>query len=151
MDLLGELGITVALILLGFFAGRQAERSHYRSIKKRERELLHVPAIADQDIAFDKPITESTLALGSVVVSIDYYKRFLAKLVNLFGGEVTPYSSLLDRARREAILRMKADHANADAIVNCRVITSTIASSAGQSMGCVEVLAYGTAVVLKKD
>jgi uncharacterized protein YbjQ (UPF0145 family) len=50
---------------------------------------------------------------GSVVVSVDYFKRFLAGLRTLVGGRVTSYETLLDRARREAILRCKETRAGA--------------------------------------
>ena len=41
------------------------------------------------------------------MVSVDYFKRFLAGLRMIFGGRVSSYESLLDRARREALLRMR--------------------------------------------
>ena len=85
---------------------------------------------------------------GSAVISIDYFKRILAALRNIFGGEVAVYESLLDRARREALLRMKYQVPNAHAIVNVRIETSAIGNSANRKngLGSVEALAYGTAI-----
>ena len=84
------------------------------------------------------------------MISVDYFKRFLAGLRNIFGGEVRSYCSLLDRGRREAILRMKELWPEADLIVNARVETSSISKGAqnrqGGSIGSTEVLAYGTAI-----
>ena len=72
----------------------------------------------------------------------------------LFGGRVTQYESLLDRARREAILRMKeqAELKNAFVVLNARVETSSISKNSKRrnSVGAVEVLAYGTAISLGK-
>ncbi len=92
--------------------------------------------------------------MGSAVISIDYFKRFLAILRNIFGGRIRSYESLVDRARREAILRMKAEAKknHADIIINFRMETSTIGRSANQKgqVGSVEALAYGTAISLHK-
>jgi len=65
----------------------------------------------------------------------------------LIGGEVRPYAKLIERARREAILRMKESQPDADLYINTRLETSNISSASGEGgMGIVEVLAYGTAV-----
>lgn len=88
---------------------------------------------------------------GSVVISIDYFKRLLGNLRNLFGGRVKAYESLLDRARREAILRMKEDALSrgGEMITNLKMETSTLTGAANQrgQIGSVEVIAYGTAVI----
>ena len=61
---------------------------------------------------------------------------------------VYSYESLVDRARREALLRMKESIPGAKAIVNVRVETSTIGATANArgAVGSVEALAYGTAL-----
>jgi uncharacterized protein YbjQ (UPF0145 family) len=86
-----------------------------------------------------------------VVVSIDYFKRLLAILRNIFGGRVSAYESLVDRARREAILRMKesANKSGADIVVNMRLETATIGYNANQKrhVGSIEAIDYGTAII----
>jgi uncharacterized protein YbjQ (UPF0145 family) len=87
-----------------------------------------------------------------VVVSLDYFKRIIAGLRGIIGGRVKTYEPLLDRARREAVLRMIED-AKArgyDAVVNVRLETSRLASARkdGQGTAGVEMLAFGTAVTL---
>jgi uncharacterized protein YbjQ (UPF0145 family) len=79
----------------------------------------------------------------------DYFKRFLASLRNIFGGRVQSYESLLDRARREAILRMKAEARalGADMVFNIKLETASIYKGKRNTIGAVEVLAYGTACV----
>jgi uncharacterized protein YbjQ (UPF0145 family) len=81
------------------------------------------------------------------VISVDHFKRFLSGFRMIVGGEVRSYSSLIDRARREAVLRMKESQPDAHAYINTRLETSTISSTAGnEGIGTIEVLAYGTAV-----
>lgn len=87
------------------------------------------------------------MVYGNAVISIDYFKRFLAGLRNILGGTVKSYESLIDRARREAVLRMKAMAGDAAVIVNMRIETSNIGMTAGKKgMGSVEAHAYGTAL-----
>ena len=134
-------------LLLGYFVGSWRERKHYKSIKKREKETLHIPVVSFKQLPEDRDVKALKLATGSVVISIDYFKRFLAGLINIFGGQVRPYESLVDRAKREAILRMKSKMEDVDMIVNFRIETSTIGGAANRgSVGSIEVLAYGTAV-----
>jgi uncharacterized protein YbjQ (UPF0145 family) len=68
----------------------------------------------------------------------------------IFGGELRAYCSLLDRARREAILRMKAQYPDADLIVNLRIETSSISKGAKNTIGSTEIFAYGTALKFGK-
>ena len=65
-----------------------------------------------------------------------------AALKNLVGGELRAYTELLTEARREAIERMteQAEALGANAIVNVRFTTSSVAG------GAAELYAYGTAV-----
>ncbi len=143
-----ELGIFFSLLLIGYFTGSAFEKSHYKSIEKRETELHDLPCRSDHTLY--QPATEGTLVVGLVVVSHDFFKKFLAGLRNLFGGRVTVYESLLDRARREAILRMKSEARafNAREIINLRIETRSIPKSSRQknSVGAIEVIAYGTAI-----
>lgn len=148
-----QLIIFVALIVLGYTAGTIAERKHYRSIDARERKFLNLPAVTIKNaLQKNAEIEKVQLVYGNVVISIDYFKRFLAGLRNIFGGEVKSYETLVDRARREAILRMKEMAKGANIILNLRIETSAIGQSANrrQALGSVEAIAYGTAVTLKK-
>ena len=95
------------LILLAMVTGTLLERAHFKRIHQREREFARASHAQHQAAPGDRVIAESSLVMGDVVISIDYFKRFLASLRNIFGGEVKSYGSLIDRGRREAILRMK--------------------------------------------
>lgn len=146
-----DLIIFLTLVILGYTAGTLAEKKHYRSIIQREKELLKLAVVTAEGKFRDGLVKESTLVTGSAVISIDYFKRLMAVLRNIFGGRVKAYESLLDRARREAILRMKdeAKKKGATMIVNMRLETATIGKNANQKrqLGSVEAVAYGTAII----
>ena len=146
MEAIIGLGITLILLVLGYGFGKLAEARHYKSLKSREASTSDQPAMTLEKVPFQRPIANIELATGSVVVSVDYFKKFLASLRMLFGGEMRSYSSLIDRARREALLRMKESCSTADLFINTRLETSTISRGKRDTIGCVEVVAYGTAI-----
>ena len=138
------------LVVLGYFFGTRAEKRHLASIREREQQYAALPTIMLKRPLDPEQIKDYRLVNGSAVIAIDYFKKFVASLTNLFGGNMISYESLVDRARREAILRMKADAGEADEIINIRIETSSISKNAQQSVGAVEVLAYGTAIYREK-
>ena len=143
----------VALISLAYVTGHLIEAKHYNSIKERESKFLNLPVITTKHLPEQQAgFQEARLVYGSVVVSIDYFKRVLAGLRNIFGGEISSFETLIDRARREAILRMKESAQGADTIINLRLETSRIGQAANKKdqLGSIEVFAYGTAISLKK-
>lgn len=146
-----DLLIFLFLLCLGYGAGSYAEKRHYQSIRQREGLLLQLPVVTAEGRFAEGRVKEVELVSGSAVISVDYFKRILAILRNIFGGPVKSYESLLDRARREAILRMKekAQSKGAGMIVNMRLETMTIGNNANRrgQVGSVEVLAYGTAII----
>ena len=144
-----QLLLVVLLLVLGYGFGRLAERRHYRSILKREDELNDLIVVTCKTLPDSLGAPRTELVMGNVVVSVDYFKRFVAHLRMVFGGRVHTYESLIDRGRREAILRMqeRAREQGASMIFNMRFETSSISKGSRQSVGSVEVLAYGTAVI----
>ena len=69
-----------------------------------------------------------------------------AGLKNLIGGEISEYTKLQAQSREQALQRMQEDaqQLGANAVVNVRLTTSMV------MQGCSEILAYGTAVIIKK-
>jgi uncharacterized protein YbjQ (UPF0145 family) len=141
----------LVLILIGYAVGTLAEKRHYRSIQRREHAFLHLPAVSMKAVDCpDDQVKSAELVYGSAVISVDYFKRFLAGLRNIFGGSVKSYESLIDRARREALLRMKEMAQGATMIVNVRIETAIVGQKANKkSIGCLEAIAYGTALTLE--
>lgn len=142
--------IFIALLALGYFAGSWAEKKHYTSIEKREAELLQMPIVNGRKGYGEADAQHAEMVYGSAVISVDYFKRILAALRNVFGGTIRSYETLLDRARREAVLRMKESvPPGTKIIINVRIETSAIGKNTQKkNVGCVEALAYGTALIL---
>lgn len=143
-----QLLITMILVTLGYFFGRRAEKKHIKSIIEREQVLNKLPAMASRFPPQDGEYQQQ-LVSGSVVIANDYFKTFVAGLRNLFGGKISTYETLLDRARREAVLRMKqeAQQHQAELIFNVKYETSNISGQYNKKMPVIEVHAYGTALI----
>lgn len=85
------------------------------------------------------------LVQGNTIRAKHIGRDFMAGLKNIFGGELKGYTQLLSESREEAVDRMKqqATAMGANAVVNIRFSTSSIAA------GAAELYAYGTAVRLE--
>lgn len=145
---------TPALLLVTWVTGKSLERRHFSRLLLLESGSRDLLAVTIEEVPGDWDILSSDLVFGNVVISQDYFKRVAAGLKGIFGGRIGVYEPLLERARREALLRMKA-HARAlghDAIINVRIETSRMASSRADGKGTagVEILAFGTAVSLNR-
>lgn len=145
-----DLIIFLVLVFLGYTFGRIAESRHYKSIKQRELKFLNLPTTNQKFPLKNNEVQKAELANGNIVVSVDYFKRIYAGIINIFGGKVVPYETLLDRGRREAILRLKESALGADEIINLRIETSSITKNSKNAVGCIEVFAYATAIYYKK-
>lgn len=135
-----QISIPLGLLSLGYVVGGFVERRHFASLDEREKLTRAMPVVTHELIEPGPPIAELRLVAGTAVVALDRFKQIIGKVRNLFGGTVMAYESLLDRARREAVLRLKADAVGASEIVDLRIVTSDIAT------GSVEAVAIGTAV-----
>ena len=149
-----ELIVIATLLVLGYVFGQHFEKKHYRDIEEREKRFFHIPVISGEWKSQIEPDDQGVAVSAGMVVASDYFKSFVSNLRNIFGGRMNHYETLLDRGRREAILRVKekAHRLGAHKIVNMRVETSTVNSAGGrQGMPCVELFAYGTAIYKKKS
>lgn len=86
------------------------------------------------------------LVKGEIVQSKNVGRDFMAGMKTIVGGEVKSYTDMIREARQIATERMinDAESLGADAIVNVRFGSSAI------MQGAAEIIAYGTAVKLKK-
>jgi uncharacterized protein YbjQ (UPF0145 family) len=151
MDILISFGIIAVLLLVGFVFGTLAEKKHYKSIILEEQRLNKIPAMSCR-LPPENQRYEQALVTGSIVVANDYFKYFTAGLKNFFGGQLNTFESLLDRGRREAIIRMKkqAEAMNAELIFNVKYITTNLSAGENNKIGSIELFAYGTAMVKAK-
>jgi uncharacterized protein YbjQ (UPF0145 family) len=150
VELLIQLIFFGLLLLVGLVFGRAAEARHFRDIARREAELAEI-LVFNERTPPDRPFREATLVVGSVVVAEDYFKRIAAALKSLVGGRLTAYESLMDRGRREAVLRMKeaARARGSKFVCNVRFETSSLSEAQGgaRPLFSAEFIVYGTALV----
>ncbi|MPV86101.1 YbjQ family protein [Ostreibacterium oceani] len=142
-----EIILAIALVTGGYFWGSHAERKHYASIESRELDLADIIVISSKYPPDNAHVINAMM--GNVVIASDPFKRFVAWLIGIFGGNMSVYESLLDRARREALLRLKANakEQGANMLVNVKFETANINyGTRNKSSAMMEVLAYGTAV-----
>jgi uncharacterized protein YbjQ (UPF0145 family) len=150
LELFMNFGMPLLILMIAYFIGTHLEKRHFQSILKREDEARGFPVVSFDTMPDNWTASRSDLVSGSVVISLDYFKRVIAGLRGLIGGRIKTYEPLLDRARREAVLRMIEDARSQgyDAVFNVRLETSRLANATrdGKGTAGVEMLAYGTAV-----
>ena len=153
MEVLISLLMTPAVMLGAWISGSMIERRHLKTLLLLESGSREIMALTIEDLPPGWEVESCDLVIGNVVISQDYFKRIMAAIKGIFGGNIRVLEPLLDRARREALLRMKAQaHTRGfDTIINVRIETSPIASSRGDGKGTagVEMMAFGTAISLK--
>ena len=154
MELL-SLVITPVVLLGAWISGTILERRHLKNLLLLEGGSRGVLAITIEDLPQDWHVESCELVMGNVVISQDYFKRVAASIKGIFGGNIRVLEPLLERARREALIRMKGvAHARGyDTIINVRIETATLANARrdGKGTAGVEILAFGTAISLSKE
>ena len=144
--------ITLSLIVC-YFTGSIREKNHYKQIKNREVALYKSPCLTyGKSFSKSSKVKKASLVSASVVIGCDYFKSFLASLKNIFGGNVSAYESVLDRGRREALLRIRevAYAKKASAVVNVKIETVMLDPIGTKAYPKVCVTAYGTAIEYDK-
>lgn len=83
---------------------------------------------------------------GIIVRSRSLFGNVAGGLQTLLGGNITIYTELCEKTRRDAfdLMVQHAQQAGANAIINMRYDANDVMA------GVTEVLAYGTAVVVEK-
>ncbi|MBI2379349.1 MAG: heavy metal-binding domain-containing protein [Gammaproteobacteria bacterium] len=144
-----EFLVVAMLLAIGYFRGRHNERQHLLALAERERLLADVMVFATRN---PPPFTtphDPLLVCGEVALSADYFRMFVAGLRKFVGGRFHGFETLVARARREAVLRMKeqARAAGCTLIIHVRVETTSIAQGPRGGSSVVEAIAYGTALL----
>lgn len=139
-----NLGIPLTLFLLGWFIGGRRERAHLRDLARREAANADIVRTDLRAYAPADAAAGAGLVVTEVVIGADYCKAFLAGLRKLVGGNMRSYETLLERARREAIMRLveQARSQRFNALCCVRVETSSVGKGI---MPMVAVLASATA------
>ncbi len=143
------------MLMVGYLAGSAAERSHFRRLAVREKRLAgfivtdlksYAPGLV--------PAKGGVMVTGGAVIATDYMKTFLAAIRKILGGELKSFETLMDRARREATLRMleEAERQGFNAVCNLRLETADIGGMTGaKGAAMAEAFVYGTAFRIDRD
>ncbi|MGR0306766.1 YbjQ family protein [Acinetobacter beijerinckii] len=140
--LIFQIVIFLILFSVGWGFGRHIEQKHLRELDEKEKQYAHIRIDTNR---FVETNSNGQMISSNVVISHDYFKYVLATIRNFFGGRLVSYESIVERARREAMLRLKqeADRIGANHIMGVRLSTTEL----GMQGGMVEVFAYGTAII----
>ena len=130
--------------LAGWLLATWFERRHIKSINEREIPLQGISVNTAKRIPPCQP-EGVTLLIGSVVVAHDYFRTLIIFLRSVIGGNIKPYERLVQRGRREALIRLKeeAELRGIDKVINVRFTTNAVA---GRFLHAIEMVAYGTGV-----
>jgi uncharacterized protein YbjQ (UPF0145 family) len=136
---------------LGWGAAWWWERRHLRQLVAREALVKDITLSSGPKTLEASPTVNSTrimtsdFLMGSIVLSHDAFRSITILFTRFFGGNISHYQRLLERARREALVRLREE---AVALGIKRVINVKIAATSIRKSGIktVEVLAYGTGV-----
>ncbi|MBQ7188705.1 MAG: heavy metal-binding domain-containing protein [Kiritimatiellae bacterium] len=131
-------GLPVLLIGVGWLIGGISESSHESALRKREEELQYIEVTSMRTPpGFSASNSPCVLVSGEAVIASDAFKSWIFALKNIVGGESKTYSRLFERARREALLRMKeqARGLGFDAICNLRYDCADIGGNASAPKG----------------
>jgi len=141
-----DLYVFIGLVVLGYGIGSWREKNHRQSIYQREATYAHI-LIVDDDYITTADIQQTELISSSVSIALDTFKKFLSSLLTLIGGRLPILESVLDRARREAILRLKeqAHKAWYTVLAHVRRETATILKNPTNPLWSANIIAYATA------
>ena len=106
-----------------------------------------IPVLTTETLPGWQIVQVCGLVRGNTIRARHVGMDFLASLKTLVGGEIGGYTVMLAEAREQALERLRAEAASlgANAVIGARFTTSTV------MQGAAEILAYGTAVVVKKE
>ena len=118
----------VSVGVIGWLVASWFERRHFKSMSEREVPLQYISVNTAKRISSCEP-EGVTLLIGSVVVAHDYFRTLIIFFRRVIGGNIQPYERLVERGRREALIRLKeeAELRGIDKVINIRFTTSAVA------------------------
>ena len=131
--LLVYVGLPALVLFVGWFVGHLSETRHELSLAEREEALRDIEATDMRNPpGFAAAEGPCMLVSGEAVVASDTFKSWVFGFKNIVGGESKTFTRLFDRARREALLRMKerARELGYNAVCNVRFDSADIGGNA---------------------
>ena len=136
--------------------GSLTESAHFKRLALAEQELSDVMVSDMRTLPPNWKASQAMFVCENVVIANDYLKSFLWRYRKIFGGPCYGFQKLLERARREATVRMvqRAKEHGANVVWNVRFDTVTLQRGYSDANGKhipagVEVCAYGTAFLIE--
>lgn len=141
-------------IVLGTFLfimglGAFVQHHHLKDLDMLEKEYAYLPMNNH-----NKPLRGGfrpkyiEVISASCVIGPSAYNLLMRIPKMIFGGEVADYAKVAQRARREALIRLKKKAHDADEIINVKIDTVPmhVTDSNEEPVYAIGVLAYGTAL-----
>lgn len=127
------IGLPAVVLFVGWLVGHLSETKHERSLAEREEALKDIETTDMRNPpGFANAEGPCALVSGEVVVASDTFKSWLFGFKNILGGESKTFTRLFERARREALARMKerARELGCNAVCNVRYESADIGGNA---------------------
>ncbi|HMO14133.1 MAG TPA: heavy metal-binding domain-containing protein [Pirellulaceae bacterium] len=144
-------GVSIGLLLLvaAFALGGYVDRKHLANLAERER-LCQSIQLSQSQHFFSPHFGGSPpqIVTAETVVANNHFKRFLASWRKFFGGEIKSFHVLVERARRETLMRLveNAQQQGFNALCNVRLDSVDIGgNTTAQGMSCICILGTATA------
>ena len=132
------------IAIVGWAVATWFERRHFREMDEREVVLDDITLSTLKNV--NSGISDEVMLLtGSVVISHDYFRTLLIIIKKIIGGNIFAYERLINRARREAIIRLKEEARvqGMNKIINIRFGSALVGP---KFLTAIEMVAYGTGV-----
>lgn len=139
--------IGLVVFIIPMVSGRMIEKKHFRELEERERALKGKILVHNKKKPTMSHPSRSFLVAGEVCIGADRFKTWLARWRQLIGGRMGSLAPVVERARREATLRMveSALKQGCKEVGNIRYTTANLKWNARQQKELlISVTVYGT-------
>jgi uncharacterized protein YbjQ (UPF0145 family) len=127
------IGFPLLLLPFAWLVGAWMATRHEADLAERALAVAHILVHnrGRMEDAVAGP-TPPVMVTGEVTFGVDHFRGFLGQWKNLFGGQVRSYQMVLDRARREALMRLleQTHSLGYHAVANVRIDFADVSGSA---------------------
>jgi uncharacterized protein YbjQ (UPF0145 family) len=140
--------LPLALFIIPMITGQLIERKHFKELEAREAVIRQKILVHNKKHPVMGAPRKMTVVAGEVCIGADRFKTWLAGWRQIFGGKMGSLAPVVERARREALLRVleTAAEQGYSEVGNIRYNTANLKWNAPkQKELLILVQAYGTA------